>query len=328
MKVVFYQRKRPLNFFSLEIYFDNVRRHLPPDIQPVVAVSRYYSAGFFKRLYNIFEAAFRQGDVNHITGDVNYLALLMTKRKTILTIHDLGIVDHPSALSGKIIKLFWVTIPIKKAMAITAVSHTTKAEIVRRTGCDPAKVHVIHTCIGSHFRRVEKAFDKNKPVILQIGTAANKNCLRMAQALQGINSRLVIVGEPSPEHVQTLKECRIDYTTVSRLSDEEMLQQYINCDVLLFASTLEGFGMPIVEANTVGRVVVSSNISSMPEVARDAACLVDPFNVQSIREGVLRVIEDDDYRDELIERGFENARRFDVRVIAGQYAEVYRGVAG
>jgi glycosyltransferase involved in cell wall biosynthesis len=95
------------------------------------------------------------------------------------------------------------------------------------------------------------------------------------------------------------------------------------CDLLVFASTFEGFGLPIVEAQATGRPVVTSNIMSMPEVAGDAACLVDPFNVSSIREGVLKVINDSDYRNALVKAGFENVKRFQPEQIARQYAELY-----
>jgi glycosyltransferase involved in cell wall biosynthesis len=82
--------------------------------------------------------------------------------------------------------------------------------------------------------------------------------------------------------------------------------------------------MPIVEANAVGRVVVTSNLLSMPEVAGGAAHLVDPFDVSSIRSGILKVIEDDSYREALITKGFANRKRFDTRQIAQEYAEIYR----
>jgi glycosyltransferase involved in cell wall biosynthesis len=81
--------------------------------------------------------------------------------------------------------------------------------------------------------------------------------------------------------------------------------------------------MPILEAQTVGRPVVTSNISSMPEVAGSAACLVDPYSVESIRAGVLRVIEDAEYRANLISAGFENTQRFKAETVARAYAELY-----
>jgi glycosyltransferase involved in cell wall biosynthesis len=326
LKVVYFQRKRPLNFFSLESYFDNVRAHLPADVQPVVAVSKYYSAGLFKRLYNIVEAMFRQGDVNHITGDINFLTFGLAKSKTILTIHDLGLLQHPSPIARKILKLFWATLPVKRSTLITAVSETTKQEVIKHTKCDPDRIHVIYTCIANHFRRVDRPFKASKPVILQIGTVGNKNGIRMAEALQGIVCQLSIVGTPTPEHEAVLTACGIDYTISSKLTDEQMLQQYIDCDLLLFASTIEGFGMPIVEANAVGRAVVTSNVSSMPEIAGDAACLVDPFDVQSIRDGVQKVIENDAYRNQLVENGYRNAERFQVKEVAMQYYQLYKKV--
>ena len=76
----------------------------------------------------------------------------------------------------------------------------------------------------------------------------------------------------------------------------------------------------------MGRPVVTSNLLSMPEVAGDAACLVDPFDVASIRTGIHRVVRDAKYREELVARGFTNAERFRVEVIASQYAELYREI--
>jgi glycosyltransferase involved in cell wall biosynthesis len=300
---------------------------LPEDIEPVVAESRYYSNGFFKRAYNIVEAMFRQGDVNHITGDVHFLALLLKKEKTILTIHDLGFLSHPNFLIRKILKFFWLTMPVARVSRITAVSEATKKEIIQHTNCKEEKIQVIPTCIGSHFKRVDKAFNSVKPVILQIGTAGNKNCIRMAKALAGISCTLEIVGFPDKEYITVLREENIEHHISSRLTDDEMLRKYINCDILLFASTYEGFGMPIIEANTVGRAVVTSNCSSMPEVAGDAACLVDPFDVNSIREGVRNVIKNEKLRTDLVNKGYQNAKRFQLAGVAKAYSKIYNELA-
>ncbi len=70
------------------------------------------------------------------------------------------------------------------------------------------------------------------------------------------------------------------------LTIDEVVDQYHKCDLVSFVSTYEGFGMPIVEANAIGRPVFTATVASMPEVAADAACLVDPFDVQAIRNGV------------------------------------------
>ena len=102
---------------------------------------------------------------------------------------------------------------------------------------------------------------------------------------------------------------------------------YEEADIVTLMSTLEGFGMPIVEAQAVGRVVVTSNVSSMPEVAGDGACLVDPLDVSAIRAGIRKVIDDDGYREDLVRRGFENVKRFDPERIAQQYLDLYRRIA-
>jgi len=82
--------------------------------------------------------------------------------------------------------------------------------------------------------------------------------------------------------------------------------------------------MPIIEAQAVGRVVITSNISSMPEVAGEAACLVDPYSVDSIRNGFIKLIQDEAYRNELISKGFINSKRFDGQLIANKYLDIYK----
>jgi glycosyltransferase involved in cell wall biosynthesis len=83
-----------------------------------------------------------------------------------------------------------------------------------------------------------------------------------------------------------------------------------------------------VEAQAVGRPVVTSTLHSMPEVAGDGASLVDPFDVQAIRAALLRIIEDGEYRDELVRKGLRNVERFRTKYIAEQYAALYREVRG
>ncbi len=85
--------------------------------------------------------------------------------------------------------------------------------------------------------------------------------------------------------------------------------------------------MPILEANAVGRPVVTGNCTSMPEVAGDAAVLVDPWDPASIRSGILSIIQDPNLRAQLVSRGFENARRFDPQKIAEQYLAIYQRLA-
>ena len=91
-----------------------------------------------------------------------------------------------------------------------------------------------------------------------------------------------------------------------------------------FRNVKEGFGLPIVEANAVGRPVITSRLYSMPEVGGDAACYVDSYDVGSIRAAVEKIIHNADYRQQLIENGYRNVKRFQLPVIAAQYAVLYR----
>jgi glycosyltransferase involved in cell wall biosynthesis len=280
-----------------------------------------------RRLLNLVEAPFHQGDINHITGDVHYLALTLAKRKTILTIHDCVGPRFLKGLEHLAILFLWYRFPARRVAAITTISEFTRQDVLRYTRCDPEVVRVIHDPVADGFTPWPKPFNAERPVILQVGASEhNKNICRVAEAIRGIPCRLDIIGRLSERQRQALEHNSISYTEQWGLSDYEMVQRYRDCDMVVFASTYEGFGMPIIEGNATGRPVVTSNTCSMPEVAGSAACLVDPFDCSSIRQGVLRVINDSDYRNHLIAQGFENVKRFRADTIAAQYAALYREV--
>jgi glycosyltransferase involved in cell wall biosynthesis len=196
-------------------------------------------------------------------------------------------------------------------------------ELLRYVKCNPEKIRVIHDPVSNAFKPFQKSFNRQKPVILQVGTSKNKNVPHVAEALKGIPCHLRVIGKIANQNMDALTACGIEYSSASNISSEELVNEYQHCDMLVFVSTYEGFGLPIIEANATGRPVVTSNILSMPEVAGDAACLVNPFDVSSIRTGILRVIQDESYREELIKYGFKNVERFRPDAIAHQYMELY-----
>jgi len=328
LSVSFFHRKpRAVGNYSVEFIFEDVRNRLADLIDAKVVYSKYESTGLFKRIYNCIEALFRQSNVNHITGDINYLGLLLSKKRTIHTVLDCVHLNSSAGMKYKVLRMFWLAIPARRSRYLTAISESTKQEILKHVSCDPEKIKVIYVAISGRFTRKDKPFNKQQPRILQIGTAHNKNIPRLISALEGIPCIVEIIGKHNPEYEAMLKEKNIAYEYKWGLTDDEMLQRYEAADIIALASTYEGFGMPILEGQAVGRPVISSNLFSMPEVAGDAACMIDPFDVQSIRHGILRIINDDAYREELVRKGFENIKRFDPQSIAMQYYQLYKETA-
>lgn len=326
MHITFYQRKPQEANYSIERLFDDVRNAFPSEVQCRVAISRFPSRGFFGRLYNIIEAVFRQGDVNHITGDVHFLTYLLRKKKTILTIHDLVSVERLKGFRKALFLFLWYRLPMRRAAVVTVITESTKKELLNYIKYEPQKIKVVYDCMSDDFRPVSKDFNVNKPIILQIGTGKNKNLIRVAEAIREIPCHLRIVGKLDHDQLSCLREANIEYSSVYNISDEEILKEYQDCDMLVFASTYEGFGLPILEAQAMGRPVVTSNIMSMPEVAGDGACLIDPYDVIAIRQGLLKIINDTFYRNALVRNGFENVKRFQPKKIAAQYVELYEQI--
>ncbi|MEN8251571.1 MAG: glycosyltransferase family 1 protein [Bacteroidota bacterium] len=327
MNVTLYQRRPQKDNYSIERLFDDIRKSFLSGVHCRVAVSKFPSRGFFRRLYNIIEAVFHQGDVNHVTGDIHFITYFLCKKKTILTIHDCVMLERLHGFRRFILWLLWYWLPEKRCKIITVVSHSTKNQILDYLNCNESKVKVIHNNVSEDFFYKKKAFNSIRPRILQIGTGENKNINRVIQAISGMDCCFVVIGTLNKYQQDALSKYSVEYENYSDISRQDILEQYHLCDMVIFASTYEGFGLPIVEANAVGRPVITSNCWSMPEVAGNAACLVDPYNVEEIRDAVLRIIDDWSYRANLIRLGLENVKRFRVGHIAEQYAELYREVA-
>lgn len=326
-KVVFFHRKpRSVGNYSVEFIFEDLRNRLREKIESEVVVSKYESSGFTKRLYNCFEAWRRQGEVNHITGDVNYLGFFLNRKSTIQTILDCVYLNTSAGIKYKIFKFFWLTIPERRSKYITAISESTKQEILRHHKCDPNKIIVIPVAISPKFKKVDKPFNKDRPRILQVGTAPNKNIPNLIEAVKGLPCVVNIIGRQNDEYEALLKKYNIEYVYEWGLTDEQILQRYEQADILSLASTYEGFGMPILEAQAVGRAVITSKLFSMPEVAGDAAVMVNPHEVNEIRKGLEKIIYDDVFRTDMINRGFQNIKRFDPDFIAEQYLNLYKKI--
>jgi len=326
IKVTYFSRKQGVGY-SIERVFKDIAENLPSSIKPTFHFKKSSNNSILFRFFHIFDAAFNQGEINHITGDIHYVSYLFPKKKSVITIHDCGTFFRFRGFKKSLYWFFWFWLPIKRCNYVIAISNSTKEEILRLIPSAENKLRVIENPISNIFQPNPSVFNKQKPRFLHIGSAKNKNLERHVEALKGLNCKLILIGNFSEVQIQILKNSKLDFMIFSNLNDSEILEQYQLSDIVLFASTYEGFGLPIIEAQAVGRPVITSDLMPMINVAGGAALLVNPLNVLSIREGVEKIISDDIFRANLINLGFNNVKRFNSKNIASQYADLYLEIA-
>ncbi len=326
-KITYFQRKRREGAnFSLEQIFDDLASRLKFNYLINQRILPFVSSGFYKRIFNMIYVVFFQADVNHVTGDVNYVSLLLKKRKSILTILDLGVIHRNVGLKRKILLTLWFKWPVNRSRWVTVISEATKNDLIHNIRCNSDKIKVIYVPISQEFQRCDKQFNEECPTILQIGGAANKNLERLIHAVKDLKCKLLIIGKISASNLRLLKQNNIDFQNKEGIPLHEVIASYVSSDILFFASTFEGFGMPILEAQAIGRVVVTSNILSMPEVGGNAALYVDPYSIEQIRDAICILKNDKILRNSLIDKGFENIKRFNPDTIAFQYETLYQEI--
>ena len=327
IKVLFIERK-PSYSVSIEKVFAQIAKNLSKDKFEVIFQNVPYRSNLLGICKNLLFYRKAKADIYHITGQNHYIALILSKKNTVLTIHDVGILHIRKGLRRFILKKIFFDLPVKKLKYITAISAATKKEIVIHTGCPPEKIRIIENPLQEHFFiSGKKKFDSNCPTILQIGTAPNKNLTNLIKALTGVNCLLKIVGELDEQTTKLLKLHRIKFENRLMLNDEEIRKEYQDCDVVALCSTFEGFGLPIIEAQAMQTPVITSNISPLTEVAGQGAAFADPHNSESIKTGIVRIINDEQYRNNLIRNGLENIRRFQPELIAKSYENLYLEIA-
>ena len=324
-----FRRKRELGNFSIENSFTEVIRAWTSENKPQWVEVSHFSEGLIKRLKIIRETGKIRTEILHITGDIHFAALAWprwrkNRPRVVLTIHDIGFLTEFSGLKRWLFRKFWIQWPLRCVDHLVVVSTATKETVLKEVPWfSVTKITVIPSVVPQHFHARTKPPENPNPVALHVGLAANKNLIRHAQALCGMEVHLRIIGEPGEAEHVFLKSLQIDYSFASQLSEEEMQAEYSQADFLLFASTLEGFGMPIIEANMIGIPVITGAIEPMNSIAGDAAIFCDPLDVSSIRKAIERLLQSPSKNKRLVQNGFENATRFSPENSVQMHEQLY-----
>ena len=322
-KVTLVFRKRTPSTISIEFLFDSLYKKTTNELDIEKYQLPFHSTGFFKRLANFTSVTHFRNRVLHVTGDTYYVILGALFCKRLITIHDLSFLNRTTGVRRYLLKLFWVQLPSRFSDKITVVSEATKKALIHEAHISPDKIQVIYNFIDPIYQPVERKFNYACPRILQIGTAFNKNIENLVKALKGVQCKLVIIGKLSDLQRSLLDAFEIDYQNRSGISIQELYQEYVHADLLTFISTVEGFGMPIIEAQATGLPVITSNCSSMPEVSGDGALFANPHDPEEIRDQINELIQNENKRFCLVQRGFKNASRFSFDQVKKQYLELY-----
>lgn len=323
IEVRLFSRDKKIGNFSIEELFSQITLNL----QKRVKFHHSYTVKEYNLLKNIFLLSKDNSKINHVTGDVNYLCLGLPKNNTILTVHDLG--HYENTLKGwkkHIYKFLWLDLPFNSVGNITCISEFTKERIIKYCKIDPSKIKVIYNPYPKEFHYSPKSKINEVPIILQIGSGHNKNVEKLILAVKDYRCKIVFIGRLSNITLGLLEIYNIDFICRTNLTYQEIYEEYVKCDLLYFASTYEGFGMPIVEAQAVGRPVITSNVAAMPEIAGDGAILVDPTNENDILDAIKTICDDETKRTELVNNGLKNIERFEIDKICNSYFELYQSI--
>ena len=282
----------------------------------------------------------------------HYVLPPLVRCRSVVTIHDCIHLMFPQYLPNRAALAYARTsirLAARRATRVLTVSESSKRDILRFVDTQPEKIDVIYNAYDERFgiappeedvERVRERYQLHDPFVLYAGNVKpHKNLERLIEAFDLVRNRgvaplkLVLIGDEISKYAalrravhqhQLHKYVRF----VGYLPEKTLAVMYRLASVFVFPSLYEGFGLPPLEAMASGTPVVTSNVSSLPEVAGDAAVLVDPYSPDAIADGIYRVMSDDALRAELRVKGPLRARQFSWAQSVGRVREIYGEVAG
>ena len=257
-----------------------------------------------------------------------YSSPVFFKGKVLLTVHDLIFAKYPQWANWKQSIRFSVVVPmtIRRADCLIAVSETTANDIIALTGIPHSRIEVVHLGVDKIFcersesgsRQLREKYKIDYPYILHVGSIhPRRNIKRLIEAFlflkneKKIAHHLILIGlnfHRSSEFRNNSVHRDIHY--FGFVPDDDLVDFYSQAEIFVYPSLYEGFGLPVIEAMACGTPVITSNVSSLPEVAGDAALLVDPESTGSIADAIQKLIFQQGLRRELIDKGRERSAQF------------------
>ncbi len=270
----------------------------------------------------------------------------LPRTRTVLTVHDLSFLHYPDHFVPKLVRYLESVVPrsVARADRVLADSEATRADLIRLLGVPPEKVEVLYSGVDPRFRPEPEPGERERlrarygvgdqPYVLSVGTLQpRKNFVRLIRAFARLRSatlrlapRLLIAGGRGWLYEEVLEEAERRGDRVRLLGfvdDADLPALYRNARLFVFPSFYEGFGLPVLEAMACGVPVVCSSASSLPEVAGDAALLVDPHDEEGLAAAMERALADETLRAEMRARGLQQAARFTWDRAARQLLSVF-----
>ncbi len=326
--------------------------HPFPEAENVVGRSvlipdRYLNILWYRWRTPLLPATLFTGPIDIYHGPDFTLPPLSKKVRKIVTIHDLAFLEHPEYAVPSLAAYLNKVVPeaVAAADVVATVSHEVGRTLVKHFQTPQEKLTVIPNGVGAHFRRItdpillgatQHKFNLKTPLVLAVGTLEpRKNHIGLIKAFYKAQQKkngpamLAIAGGQGwmyEETKQLVSELKLDKKVrfLGRVTDLELVTLYSMADIFAFPSFFEGFGVPPIEAMACGAPVITSNISALPEVAEDAALLVDPYDIDALADALTRLTEDTSLREELRQKGYLRAKQYTWAISARKMLTVYQ----
>jgi len=340
------------------LFFDHSARDIVKEFLEPNSTIRFFSFSQYRRylpfvyshLFSAINVRREKLDVFHSPANVVPLGY---RGPFTVTIHDLAIYRHPELFPSKqgFSVKYLVPKTVQRADRIIAVSESTKRDVQEFFEIPEEKISVVYegvlyerfnTTNKEEIEKLRAQFGITGNFLLFVGTLEpRKNLIRLLEAFYLLLERssgfkdsvqLVVTGAKGWLYDSIFEEVesrkfgqRVIFT--GYLNAAEIAALYVNAYAFVYPSLYEGFGLPVLEAMAAGTPVITSNVSSMPEIAGSAALLLDPIDIEGLSSAIERVLGDPELRSELSRKGRMQAKRFSWKRCAEETLAVYRSVS-